>query len=74
MITDLARTEYLADVAIYNSGTFRKNEVMPAGPISLLQISESFPFNDAVMVLKMSGQILLEAMQWAISKYPSEEG
>ena len=55
MICDLMRTEYFTDFSICNSGTFRKNEVIEQGPISLLHIQESFPFNDPTMVLKMNG-------------------
>ena len=37
-IADLMRTEYLTDFALVNSGSFRKNGVIAAGPISLLNI------------------------------------
>lgn len=55
---DLIRTEYAADFAIFNAGTLRINRVIPAGPISLLHIQETFPFHDIVMVLKMSGHLI----------------
>ena len=38
MICDLIRTEYFTDVGMINAGTFRKDGVIPAGPISLLAI------------------------------------
>ena len=37
-IADLMQTEYSTDFALVNSGSFRKNGVIPAGPISLLAI------------------------------------
>lgn len=37
-IADLMRTEYATDFAIVNSGSFRKNAVIPQGPMTLLQI------------------------------------
>lgn len=74
MITDLMRTEYDADFGFCISGAFRKNAVIPEGPISLMEIQASFPFNDATMVLEMPGHIVKEALEWAVSAYPSEEG
>jgi len=68
------RTEYSTDFALVNSGSFRKNAVFEAGPISLMNIQESFPFNDNTLVLKMSGAIFKEALEWSVSKYPAEEG
>ena len=38
MICDLLRTEYFTDFAIANSGSFRKNAVIPAGEFSLMMI------------------------------------
>ena len=73
-ITDLLRTEYMVDFAFLNSGTFRKNGVIPAGPLSLLQIQECFPFNDTLIVLQMDGSVFKEALEWSVSAYPSEEG
>ena len=55
MICDLMRTEYFTDFSICISGAFRKNAVIEQGPISLLNIQESFPFNDPTMVLRMNG-------------------
>lgn len=74
LICDLIRTEYSTDFAIVNSGSFRKNDVFKAGPISLLNLQESFPFNDIIVVLKMPGSIFKEALEWAVNKYPAEEG
>lgn len=74
MITDLMRTEYTTDFGMCNSGSFRKNAVIEAGPISLMDIQASFPFNDPCMVLEMPGYVVKEALEWAVSAYPSEEG
>ncbi len=37
-IADLTRTEYASDFALLNSGSFRKNAVIPKGPMTLMQI------------------------------------
>lgn len=68
------QTEYMTDFSLINSGSFRKNGVIPAGPISLLAIQECFPFNSATMVLEMPGSILKEALEHSVSAYPAEEG
>jgi len=73
-VADLIRTEYYADFGFINAGSFRKNGVIPAGPITTMSLYECFPFNDAVVVLKMKGSILKEALEWAVGSYPAEEG
>ena len=73
-IADLIRTEYATDFALVNAGSFRKNGVIPAGPISLMHLQESFPFNDIIVVLRMTGKVFLEALEHAVSAYPAEEG
>ena len=73
-IADLMRTEYSSDFAIVNSGSFRKNATIPKGVMYLMQIQESFPFNDVCMVLKLKGSVLLEALNWSVSAYPAEDG
>ena len=37
-------------------------------------IQESFPFNDPIMVLKVSGKILKEALELGVKNYPAEDG
>ena len=71
---DLMQTEYMTDFGLINSGSIRKNCVIPAGPISLLTFQEMFPFNNAIMVLEMPGSILKEALEHSVSAYPAEEG
>ena len=73
-IADLMRTEYYADFAFINAGSFRKNGVIPAGYITTMALYECFPFNDAVVVLKMQGSVFKEALEWAVSSWPAEEG
>ena len=73
-IADLLRTEYYCDFGMINSGSFRKNAIIQEGYISLMSLYESFPFNDVIVVLKMKGSIIKEALEWAVSAYPSEDG
>ena len=73
-VADLIRTEYYCDFGMINSGTFRKNAIIPEGEISLMALYESFPFNDSVVVLRCKGSIIKEALEWAVSAYPSEDG
>lgn len=73
-VCDLVRTEYYCDFALINSGSFRKNGIIPEGPISLMALYECFPFNDVMVVLKVKGSIIKEALEWAVSAYPGEDG
>ena len=73
-IADLMRTEYYCDFAFINAGCFRKNTVIPAGYVNTMALYECFPFNDPVVVLRMKGSVLKEALEWSVGAYPAEEG
>lgn len=40
----------------------------------MLMATNSFPFEDPVVVIKLKGQQLLEALQNSVSKYPALDG
>ena len=68
------RTEYAADFAIVNSGAFRLNQLIPAGPIQAKTLQGIYPFPDTMVLLKMSGSIFKEAVEEAVSRYPAKDG
>ena len=47
---------------------------MPAGPITGKTLQAIFPFPDTMVVLKMPGSVLKEALEEALSKYPELDG
>ena len=73
-LADLMRTEYSTDFAIVNTGTFRLNQLIPAGPIQLKTLLGMFPFPDQMIVLKMPGHIVKQLLETAVSRYPEHDG
>ncbi|XP_059616059.1 snake venom 5'-nucleotidase isoform X1 [Phlebotomus argentipes] len=63
-----------ADVVLINSGTFRSDQVHPAGPFKMRDLVNIVPMRDPLIVLEMSGQVLLQALENAVSAYPKLEG
>ena len=69
-IADLLRTEYATDFSLINCGSFRLNQLIPAGPITGKTLQGLFPFPDTGLVLKMPGSVFKEALEEAVSRYP----
>jgi 5'-nucleotidase/UDP-sugar diphosphatase len=69
-VADLAREVTHADVALFNGGNFRAS--IPAGPVTLKQIYEAFPFRDELVVGRLTGAQLLEALQRSASLNPED--
>ena len=73
-IADIVRDETKADVCIINSGTLRLDQVIPAGEIKLRHINDLLPIRDAIVVLRMKGKDVIEALENGVSAYPKLEG
>jgi len=69
-VADLAREVTHADVALFNGGNFRAS--IPAGPVTLKQIYEAFPFGDELVVGRLTGARLIEALQRSASLNPED--
>jgi 5'-nucleotidase/UDP-sugar diphosphatase len=69
-VADLARETTHADVALFNGGNFRAS--IPAGPVTLKQIYQAFPFRDQLVVGRLTGTQLLEALQRSASLNPDD--
>lgn len=63
-----------ADAVIINSGTFRSDQVHPAGPFSMRDLVNIVPMRDPLVVLEVTGQIIVDALENAVSGYPKLEG
>lgn len=73
-VCDLMRFYYNTDCALMASGTIRGDQIYPPGVLRLKDIMNCFPFEDPVVVLKISGQALRDAMENAVSLIPALEG
>lgn len=63
-----------ADCSLMAAGTIRGDQVYPPGPIRVRDITDCFPFEDPVVVLKVTGQAIREALENSVSLYPALEG
>lgn len=73
-VCDLMRYYYDADCALMAAGTIRGDQVYPPGIIRLKDILNCFPFEDPVVVLKVQGKDLVEALENGVSQVPALEG
>ncbi|XP_041969066.1 snake venom 5'-nucleotidase isoform X2 [Aricia agestis] len=63
-----------ADLLLLNSGTFRSDQVHPAGEFTLRDLCAIIPMRDPLVVVEASGDVVLAALENSVSKYPSLEG
>lgn len=73
-ICDVALSATGADVVIINSGTFRSDQIHPAGPFTMKDLVSIIPMQDPLIVIEVTGQILYEALENSVSAYPKLEG
>ncbi len=73
---DLCADAYLAQsgaqIAFVNGGGIRKN--IDAGDITLNNILSVHPFGNAMCVIEVSGQQVLDALEWGARNVPGENG
>ena len=64
LIADVMRQVSGADIAIQNSGALRAD--IDVGPITLEEIFSAFPFNDYVLVLELTGEVIWKALEHSV--------
>jgi 2',3'-cyclic-nucleotide 2'-phosphodiesterase (5'-nucleotidase family) len=67
-VADLAREITLADIALFNVGSFRAS--IPAGPVTLKSIYQAFPFRNELVLGELSGARLLAALERSAALNP----
>jgi 5'-nucleotidase len=73
-VCDLMMHFYDCECCILASGTIRGDQVYPPGVLRMKDIMTCFPFEDPVVVLKVTGQAILDALENSVSTYPALEG
>lgn len=73
-VCDLMRFYYAADCTMMVSGTIRGDQIYPSGVVRLKDIMNCFPFEDPVVLLRVSGQALVDALENGVSRLPALEG
>lgn len=57
-ICDIALASTGADIAIINSGTFRSDQIHPAGPFTMKDLVSIVPMQDPLIVIEVTGKTL----------------
>lgn len=73
-VCDLMRYYYSAECCIMAAGTIRGDQVYPPGVLKLRDLVNCFPFEDPVVVMKVTGKQIVEALENGVSNYPALEG
>nr|XP_008260488.2 trifunctional nucleotide phosphoesterase protein YfkN isoform X1 [Oryctolagus cuniculus] len=74
LVTNAMLEATRADVALLNSGTLRSDRIHPAGNFTLHDLLAILPIVDPVLVVKVTGAQLLEALENGVYKYPALDG
>ena len=69
---DAYRAQSGADIAFVNGGGVRTN--LPAGDVTLRGILSVNPFGNALCVIEVTGQQILDALEWGAHALPGENG
>ena len=72
LCADAYRDQSGADIAIVNGGGVR--DIIKAGDITLNDILKVHPFGNSMCVIEITGQKVLEALEYAVKDVPSEFG
>lgn len=73
-VCDLMRHFHGTDCALMAGGTIRGDQIYPPGILLLKDILNCFPFEDPVVVLRVSGKAIIGALENSVSLIPALEG
>ncbi|KAG2001873.1 hypothetical protein GB937_009896 [Aspergillus fischeri] len=73
-VCDLMRFYYAADCAMMAGGTIRGDQIYPPGLLRLKDLLNCFPFEDPVVLLRIKGSALMDALENGVSQLPALEG
>ena len=73
-VCDLMRYYYNADCAMMAAGTIRGDQIYTPGILRVKDILHCFPFEDPVVVLRISGKAIRDALENGVGELPAMEG
>lgn len=73
-VCDIMRAHHGADCALMAAGTIRGDQVYPPGAIRVRDIVTCFPFEDPVVLLRVTGRAIWGALENGVSALPALEG
>jgi len=74
LLGDIMRLGLGADAAFLNGGTIRSDSVHPAGRLKMRDFVTMLPFTDELVVLRLTGKDVLNALETGVSSWPRREG
>ncbi|XP_042547049.1 snake venom 5'-nucleotidase-like [Dipodomys spectabilis] len=74
LVTNAMLEATRADVALLNSGTLRSDRIHPPGNFTLHDLLAVLPIVDPVLVVRVTGAQLLDALENGVYKYPALDG
>jgi len=72
LVTDAFRAQSGADVALDCAGSIRTN--LPKGDVTLSNLLSIYPFGNHVSMCQITGQQLLDALEWGVKDVPGGFG
>lgn len=63
-----------AEIGFCVGGTIRNDSIIEVGEITLGDIMTAFPFLDPVVVIRVTGAQIWDALENSVSEYPKQEG
>ena len=72
LVADAFRVVAEADIGLVNGGGFRKS--IPMGAITLKNCVDVFPFGNSVLKAEVTGQQILDALEFGVRVTPEEDG
>lgn len=72
LAADAFRVRTGADIGWINAGGIR--QTMPAGDIRIKDIMACFPFFNNLCVVECTGQVILDALEYGVNRYPYDFG
>ncbi|KAM7216589.1 Metallo-dependent phosphatase-like protein [Rhypophila decipiens] len=73
-VCDIMRLHYGAECTLMASGTIRGDQIYAPGPIRVKDVTDCFPFEDPVVVIRVKGAAVWEALENGVCMYPALEG
>lgn len=74
LVADAVRANAGADIAIVNSGGIRGDRIYAAGPLLRRDLVEMHPFGNIVCKLAVTGRVILDALNFGVSRLPAATG
>ncbi|XP_078365023.1 uncharacterized protein LOC144649408 isoform X1 [Oculina patagonica] len=73
-VTDIIQNVTEVDCVILNSGTLRSDTIHHPGKFKMKDLSSILPMSDVLVVLELTGDQILQALENGVSQWPKLEG